>query len=216
MATTKEDKSPKPKKVVRRREPEEVKARILSAAMSAFASHGFEGASVRKIATEAHVNLSLLLYHFKSKEELWTATMEDAFTKSEAKIAERDVYLHLSASEQLRHAIVDIVRRFADTPELPRLITHEANQISERLLWMHERYLKHRSHNLISLILRAQKEETVRKFDPARLRFAIISMAAVPFSIAGEYQLVTNKSPFSSAEIEKTIELINSIIFIDN
>lgn len=215
MAVNTPDKPQSEKKVVRRREPKEVKARILSAAMGSFAVHGFDGASVRKIATQAHVSLSLLLYHFGSKEHLWCAVMEDAFQKAEAHIEARRQYAHLPAYKQLGYAIEDIVKRSADTPELYRLMTLEAHQISDRLRWIHERYLRNSSRQLIELIFDAQGEGKVRKVDPARLRFAIISMAAVPFSIAAEYQLITNKSPFSSAEIQSTIELIKSVIFID-
>ena len=48
-------------------------ARIRDAAIDAFAAHGFEGASVRRIATAAGVSPALVLHHFGSKEGLRAA-----------------------------------------------------------------------------------------------------------------------------------------------
>lgn len=46
---------------------------ILDAAERIFALHGFEGASMRQIATEAGVAQALLHYHFGTKEKLFEA-----------------------------------------------------------------------------------------------------------------------------------------------
>ncbi len=47
------------------------KEKILSSANSLFAKHGFEGTSVREIASQADVNLAAINYHFKNKEKLY-------------------------------------------------------------------------------------------------------------------------------------------------
>src|SRR5579863_5674406 len=44
---------------------------LLKAAQSAFARHGFEGASLRGIAAAAGVDPALAAHHFGSKEALW-------------------------------------------------------------------------------------------------------------------------------------------------
>ena len=51
-------------------------AKILFVAERMFGAWGYDGVSVRKIASEADVELSLLLYHFKSKDELYRAVFE--------------------------------------------------------------------------------------------------------------------------------------------
>ncbi|MBI2517948.1 MAG: TetR/AcrR family transcriptional regulator [Opitutae bacterium] len=45
--------------------------RILDAAERLFAEHGFNGTSLRQLATEAEVNLAAANYHFNSKEALY-------------------------------------------------------------------------------------------------------------------------------------------------
>lgn len=46
------------------------KQRILDAAEALFASHGFAGASLRQVTSNAQVNLAAVNYHFGSKENL--------------------------------------------------------------------------------------------------------------------------------------------------
>ena len=47
--------------------------RILDVAERHFAHRGYYGASLRSITTEAGVQLALVHYHFKSKEQLYRA-----------------------------------------------------------------------------------------------------------------------------------------------
>src|SRR3979490_392118 len=49
---------------------------LLQAGQSAFARHGFEGASLRGIAAAAGVDPALAAHHFGSKEALWQAVIE--------------------------------------------------------------------------------------------------------------------------------------------
>jgi AcrR family transcriptional regulator len=49
----------------------ETVVRILTAAESLFAEHGYAGVSLRQITSVAHVNLAAVNYHFYDKESLW-------------------------------------------------------------------------------------------------------------------------------------------------
>lgn len=51
------------------------KERILSAAESLFAEHGFAGASLRQVTSRADVNLAAVNYHFGSKDNLVTEVL---------------------------------------------------------------------------------------------------------------------------------------------
>src|SRR5690606_30540825 len=56
----------------------DVRQRVLKAALECFGLYGFEGTSTRTVAKRADVTHTLLLYHFQSKEQLWIATMDAA------------------------------------------------------------------------------------------------------------------------------------------
>src|ERR1700722_15802742 len=50
--------------------------RIMAAGLRLFAQKGLHGAGVREIAREAAVNVNLISYYFKTKEELYSQLIE--------------------------------------------------------------------------------------------------------------------------------------------
>lgn len=62
------------------------KSKIRAAAFDLFGRFGFEGTSVRDIASRADVNLAALNYHFGSKENLYWDIMKEIFLDLESKI----------------------------------------------------------------------------------------------------------------------------------
>jgi AcrR family transcriptional regulator len=61
------------------------KERILGAAETLFARHGFAGASLRQVTAAAHVNLAAVNYHFGSKDNL----IEEVFRRRLDELNER-------------------------------------------------------------------------------------------------------------------------------
>src|SRR4029077_13322011 len=57
------------------------RAAILNAAIAEFAERGFEGASIRRIADRTGLQHPLITYHYRSKDILWSAAAEHAFTR---------------------------------------------------------------------------------------------------------------------------------------
>ena len=55
---------------------QDTQERILDAAERLFAQRGFAGTSLRAVTSEAGVNLAAVNYHFGSKQELLTATLQ--------------------------------------------------------------------------------------------------------------------------------------------
>lgn len=58
---------------------EETKQRILDAASKLFAEGGFEGTSVRQIASSAGVSLGMIRHYYGSKEGLYRACIDSAY-----------------------------------------------------------------------------------------------------------------------------------------
>jgi TetR/AcrR family transcriptional regulator len=56
---------------------DQTRRKILHAAVQEFSAHGLAGSRTDAIARSARVNKALLYYYFKSKEALYTATIED-------------------------------------------------------------------------------------------------------------------------------------------
>jgi TetR/AcrR family transcriptional regulator len=60
-------------------DPAQQRARILNAALAHFARRGFDGASLRAIATEAGVAHGLIRHYFRNKDDLWLAAADHIF-----------------------------------------------------------------------------------------------------------------------------------------
>lgn len=65
----------KSKKPVKAKVVANPKDKILDAAMTIFAQHGYEGARTRDIAALAQVNISTLHYHFESKDKIYSSVI---------------------------------------------------------------------------------------------------------------------------------------------
>jgi AcrR family transcriptional regulator len=210
--------APKPRARARhKRQPQEVMARIITAATAAFTRDGYKGTRMRAIAIDAGITIQLLVYHVKTKENLWQLVMEQILKRFEKFRSDTGAdSAHLSAADRLRQSIADLVHYTASEPELHRIMTLEAARLSPRLVWLTENFTRQSYNEFVLLAEEAQREGAIRAdVNPARLRFAVQAMVAVPFSVAAEYEYLTGKSPFTGSEIDRTIELIHHMVFIN-
>jgi AcrR family transcriptional regulator len=133
------------------------RAAILEAAKLLFMQEGFRGISMRQIAEAVGVTKAALYYHFKDKEELFVAIVEQYLLAMSALIDEVT-----SSDQDARTQIRDLVHRIlAQPPEqrsIIRLASQELSNISPenraRFLEMyHGRFV-----NRITAILQAGME----------------------------------------------------------
>jgi AcrR family transcriptional regulator len=62
------------------------RAKVLQTALELFAKFGYEGTSIRMIATQSGVNLSAVNYHFSSKENLYWEIVAQTYQDLEQKM----------------------------------------------------------------------------------------------------------------------------------
>ncbi len=189
---------------------QEARERIIAAALRAFATAGFEGASTRQIATEAGVAQSLLLYHFGSKDALWRAVMDKLFEGVSVRMAEA---LRQTRGGSVKDQLLAMIRGFiaicAEDADIHRIMTIEGRQPSERLKWLVDRHLRVGHRQACDLIARGQKDGSVRQGDPTLLYYSFIAIAGTAFSLAPEIALLTpDKEVVSAGAIESLIEAL--------
>ncbi len=81
------------------KEVKDTKAKILEVAGKLFAENGFEGTSIRDIASEAGVNLAAVNYHFKNKNNLYCATFQMAYMRMSEEINSISKHENISTAE---------------------------------------------------------------------------------------------------------------------
>jgi AcrR family transcriptional regulator len=98
------------KKPVRQRDADATKARILESAKREFARLGFGGARVDSIAARAKANKRMIYHYFSSKEELFTAVVEEAYL--DIRSGERKLALHTLEPEDALETLVRFTWRY--------------------------------------------------------------------------------------------------------
>jgi TetR/AcrR family transcriptional regulator len=194
----------------------DVRARVLRVALEHFGNFGFEGTSTRAVAEAARITHTLVLYHFKSKDQLWIATLEYALAAYATTTALNFSTAHTRPAKEVLTTFIDqFVRMSAAQPHVHRLMTMEGNQDSKRIQWIIDHFLRQHFATVRDLIRRGQAEGTIRQCDPARLYYLIIGAGGTPFTLRTEYRALTGRDVFSEAEILRNIAFIYEIVFTE-
>ena len=98
---------------------------IISTAMKLFAQKGFEGTSVREIASGADVNPAMISYYFGSKEKLFEKLVEHKAGFLKGVFAELVNNTSLSQIEKLYVVIDSYVDRMFQNPQFHHLLHRE-------------------------------------------------------------------------------------------
>jgi AcrR family transcriptional regulator len=105
--------------------------RILDAAEELFAQHGLAGAGVREIAQAAGLTPASLYNHFPSKEALYAAVLERGVRPLLELLRQLSARSH--PADAMEEIVGAIMEHLARTPDLPRLVQHEACDGGEHL-----------------------------------------------------------------------------------
>ncbi|WP_373512625.1 TetR/AcrR family transcriptional regulator [Persicitalea sp.] len=105
-------------------EKQDAEKKIKEAARRVFLAQGYEGAKMRQIAEEAGVNLAMINYYFRSKEQLFQSIYAETLAQFVGQII-----LMLNEPTPLEVKIWKIVDRYTDfimdNPLIPRFILSE-------------------------------------------------------------------------------------------
>ncbi len=106
---------------VRSRDPEATRRRILKAAKAEFAKRGLAGARVDDIAAKAKANKGMIYHYFGSKEDLFSAVLEEAY--ADIRNAERKLDLDkLDPAAAITHLVEFTWRYYLANPEFLTLV----------------------------------------------------------------------------------------------
>jgi AcrR family transcriptional regulator len=197
-------------------EQEDARSRIIAAAQEIFSVAGFDGASLRQIAQRAEVQHQLLVYHFKNKETLWKEAMSAIFGDMGRRIRQRlDGLEGVDPGTVLRLMIRDFVKFSASHPELHRIMTLEGRSDNARMRWLLQTHVRVYYEVVTTLIRQAQEAGVVRAGKPGQLYYANLGLITTAFSLAPEYQLMTQIDPFAIDHVEEIFALSCDFLFIN-
>ncbi len=171
--------------------------RILEKSLDIFADLGFEGATTRKIADGAGVNVGLIKYYFGSKELLWQEAADLAFAELHGALGETLTGLEgLPSADRLRV----LARRFAlfvsARPGTVRLMQDAGTHDGARMRWLVDRHLRPIYEVLRSNIQSLQAEGAFpADVDALHLFYAIVGSITLIFHQAPEVLYLSGSDP---------------------
>ena len=102
----------------RRNDADASRRRLLQAAATEFAAHGFAGGSVDRIARAARLNKAMIYYHFKDKAALYREILRDMFAAVEARVTSTHAS-GASPAEKIRGFVEAIAQEADARPHFP-------------------------------------------------------------------------------------------------
>jgi len=155
---------------------------IVEAARKVFQEKGFKEATMRDIAAEANINMAMLRYYFRSKDNLFYIVFDEAF-----KLLYSDIIKVLSNNEldlfdKIRTIVSEYITFFQEKPYLPQFIIGEVirnpEKIGDRMQRNTSLVLAFRS---FSEQLKVEREKgTIKQVSPISLLLNIISLCVFP------------------------------------
>ena len=100
--------------------PEETRARILQVAMEEIHIHGFQGVSINKIVEKAGVTKGALFHHFKGKNELGYAVVDEIISKEIHEFWIKPMSNSVDPVKDLKKILFDAKDEFMTNPEMLR------------------------------------------------------------------------------------------------
>jgi len=187
----------------------ETRTAIIHAALSEFASLGFDGATTRGIAERAKVNHRLIGHHFGDKEALWKATAEHVFGVYAERLQQRQRGLE-GVDEQtlVRLLLREFILFSAAVPEFHRFMMQANQGDPVRLNWLVDRFLAPGSAVELEVLRRAQEVGLFPPGDATHLRYMFIGAATSIFAFATEFKRISGTDAFDEAVVERHVDLV--------
>jgi AcrR family transcriptional regulator len=185
---------------------------ILGAALRAFATHGYDGVSVRTLNRELGVSHNLLNQRFGSKLGLWYAAVDWGF---EPLVRELDSVFDPTLTDPIDQLGV-VIRRFigysARHPELLGLMNIEARQDTERLSYVYDTYIAPGTSEVGRLLEHLAAQGRIRPISLRTFHFLVAHGAAAPFTLLPLAERFDSTSPLAPAELAAYADLVADLI----
>ena len=187
--------------------------KLLSAAITAFTTQGYEGASLREVERIAGAGRGLIAHHFSTKESLWKECVNWLMARfhDELNRVQRDL-ADVSPPERARVLLKTYIRFAARHPEYVRLPMLSGDDRSERVKWMIDTWLK---PNLAFYDRLSGSDADFHLADRAMANYAFMGAASMIFTLPVEVSVVYGVDVTDEDFIEQYADLVSDWVGID-
>ncbi len=162
------------------KEKQKTEDKIMQAAKDVFVKKGKSGARMQEIADKAGINKSLLHYYYRSKDKLFGAVFQFAFSRFAPNLFEA-----IDKSDDIFEVIEIFISKYLDiinkNPFIPMFILNEVNKKDTGLV---VRILKNSGMNIEvfeNLVDKGIKNKKIKKVNPKSLLINILALCVFPY-----------------------------------
>ncbi len=176
--------------------------KIFDAATELFLEKGVDRTSVREIAAKAGINLALMNYYFRSKENLFSAIFSQ-LVKTNSEDLIRILNSDLELNEKIRQYVEVYIDMLSDNPLLVSFVMAILHRSRERITEMKAISNLYGTDKFRQQVLEEGKKGNIRRTDPSQLFVDMMSLIAFPFAIK---MLVMDKNNMTEKEFQAFLE----------
>jgi AcrR family transcriptional regulator len=167
-----------------RRNPKETRDRIIRAAQTEFARHGYGAARIERISTSARSNVRMIYHYFGGKENLYLVVLENAYWTIRA-LEQRIAFHTKEPIEGMRQLVELTFDHLSADPFFVRLIMNE-NLMMGRMARKSKQIpsMTRPLLNALDILLRRGQEQALfnRQVDSVHLYIAILGLCFIHVS----------------------------------
>lgn len=195
---------------------------ILDAAIESFSRLGFDGTNFREITRQSGADRSLILYHFKSKENLWKSAVEQVeqrFNRHFEAVYRPTGQAFGGDRERIAYLMSSFIDSLIAVPAYGQILLREGSGEGPRTEW-----LAHHFAPRAALAIELEDPEIIRRVKETVLR-DILGCVMVSFVALGPLMdrslaLVTRQQaagiyPLTAANRQAFIDYLLAMVFSD-
>jgi TetR/AcrR family transcriptional regulator len=184
---------------------------LLAAALHAFATHGFQGVSVRTLNRELGVSHNLLHQRYGSKEAIWYAAVDWGFGLLASQLAEH-LDPHGDPSLQLRAFVRAFVAFSARHPDLLRVVHQEGSSPSRRLSYLLDTYVRPIIAGLAPTYFALVESGQARPIPPEVFYYMVTSGGGAKYALGGMTRELFGATVLEPEQIDDYAEAVADLV----
>ncbi len=175
--------------------------KIFDAATELFLEKGVDRTSVREIASRAGINLALMNYYFRSKENLFDAIFSQLVKENSEELI-RILNSDLELNEKIRQYVHVYIDMLSENPLLVSFVMAILHRSRERITEMKAISNLYATDHFTRQIIEEGKRGNIRRTNPTHFFVDMLSLITFPFAIK---MLVMHKNNITEKEFQEFI-----------
>lgn len=170
--------------------------KIFEAATELFLEQGVDRTSVRDIAAKAGINLALMNYYFRSKENLFEAIFSMLIKKNTGNLV-KVLNSELPLTEKITQYVIAFIDVLSANPLLASFVMSIIHRNPDTIIQIKNISNLYSTEAFRKQILDEAAKGTIREVDPAHFFVDMISMILFPFAIKS---LIKDRNQFDETK----------------